>query len=64
MRRIGFLSDVHSNLEALTAVLRDSDMVEFRRVPSPYEETAAKLRGPPVTEETRRSCADRLAEGR
>ena len=41
----------------------DGDTVDFRRVPYAHEVTAAKLRGLPVSEETRRYFADRLAEG-
>ena len=41
--------------------LYDGDTVDFRRVPYPHAITSGKLRGLPVSEDTRRYFADRLA---
>ena len=43
--------------------LYDGDTVDFRRVPYDHARTAAKLRALPVSLDTRRYFADRLAEG-
>lgn len=43
--------------------LYDGDTIDFRRVPYEHARTAAKLRALPVSLDTRRYFADRLAEG-
>ena len=43
--------------------LYDGDSVEFRRVEYEHQKTAAKIRALPLSLETRRYFADRLADG-